>query len=71
MGRSHLGRRNVGGCHLGRFRLGQRSVVERRVGVIDMTTTQANPGQLTSATTNGEKIMNQDRRECAPGASWI
>jgi len=46
-------------------------VVERRVGVINVTTTQANPGQLTSVTTSGEKIMNQDRCECAPGASWI
>jgi hypothetical protein len=47
-------------------------VVERRVGVINMTTTHANPGQLTTIVTmNGEKIMNQDRRECAPGASWI
>jgi hypothetical protein len=46
-------------------------VVERRVGVINMTTTQANPGQMTSVTMNGETIMNQDRRECAPGASWI
>ncbi len=36
-----------------------------------MTTTQANPGQLTTAITDGEKIMNQDRRESAPGASWI
>jgi hypothetical protein len=36
-----------------------------------MTTTQANPGQLTSAMRNGETIMNQDRRESAPGASWI
>jgi hypothetical protein len=51
--------------------MGQRSVVERRVGVINMTTTQANPGQTTGAATNGEKIMNQDRRDCAPGASWI
>jgi hypothetical protein len=39
--------------------------------VINMTTTQANPTQLTSATMNGEKIMNQDRRDSAPGASWI
>jgi hypothetical protein len=39
--------------------------------VINMTTTQANSAQMTSAMANGEKIMNQDRRECAPGASWI
>jgi hypothetical protein len=36
-----------------------------------MTTTHAYSGQMTSAATNGEKIMNQDRRESAPGASWI
>jgi hypothetical protein len=43
-------------------------VVERRVGVIDMTTTTRG---IPSATTSGEKIMNLDSRESAPGASWI
>jgi hypothetical protein len=46
-------------------------VVERRVGVINVTTTQAYSAQMTSAATSGEKIMNQDRRDSAPGASWI
>jgi hypothetical protein len=54
--------------------VGERSLVERRVGVIDMTniTSMASTDRSQQSTTSsGENAMNQHIVECAFGASWI